>query len=390
MTNLALQKLAIKLIKQPSTYPKHQGCCKIITKFLEKLHFIIELMHFQDTTNIWAYQEKKRYTKTLLFLGHTDVVTPGNLKNWNFPPFGGIIHNNVLYGRGASDMKGAIAAMLIAVHNFIQKYPNHTERIAFIFTSDEEGSGKNGTIKVIEQLVKRNEKIDYCIVGEPSSHIQIGDVIKNGRRGSLMVKLKIQGIQGHVAYPQFSQNPIHLILPVLSTILTTTSWDDHHQTSKKFPLPPTTIQITDINTNNKNNNIVPEKIELNFNFRFNNHSSVNNIKRCMNKILTHYKLKYHIAFELSAEPYFSNPGKLANIITQVIKNQQKITPIIETTGGTSDGRFVAKTGAEIIELGTLHQTIHKTNECIHLTDLKKLNTIYQEIIEKLFIPPSIA
>lgn len=375
----SLQKLTIRLINQPSTHLKNHDCQKIITNFLKKLNFIVELMHFEDTINIWAYRGNKKHT-TLLFLGHTDVVIPGNLHNWKYPPFSGTIHNHILYGRGASDMKGALAAMLIAVKNFIKKYPNHTGRLAFIITSDEEGSGKNGTIKVTKKLIQRNEKIDYCIVGEPSSQQQIGDIIKNGRRGSLTATLKIHGAQGHVAYPQLAKNPIHLVLPILSTFLNTT-WD---QKPSKF-FPPTTIQFTDINTNNTHDNIIPDQITLNFNFRFNDQTSVDHIKKYINKILIYHKLMYHINFKLSAELYFSKPGKLADIVIHTIKNQQKFLPKIETTGGTSDGRFISKMGSEIIELGALYRTIHKINECIHLTDLKLLNTIYQKIIEKLFV-----
>lgn len=376
---ISLKKLTIKLINQPSTNSQHHGCQDIIINFLEKLHFKIEPMKFEDTMNIWAYRGKKQQYKTLLFLGHTDVVTPGDLQDWNYPPFSGLIHNNILYGRGASDMKGALASMLIAVKNFIQKYPDYLGRLAFIITSDEEGSGKNGTKKVVETLMKRNEKIDYCIVGEPSSHTKIGDTIKNGRRGSLATKLKIYGIQGHVAYPQFARNPIHLALPALSTLLTTI-WD---QKSSVF-FPPTSIQITDINTNNINDNIIPNQIKLNFNFRFNDQSSINSIKKNMNKILKYHKLIYHIDFKISAEPYLSKNGKLADTVTNIIKDYQKIIPTVETTGGTSDGRFINKMGTEIIELGALHHTIHKANECIHLKDLKKLNIIYQKIIEKIF------
>lgn len=375
----SLKKLTIELINQPSIHPKHRGCQKIITNFLKKLHFKIELMNFNDTINIWAYRGYNQH-KTLLFLGHTDVVTPGDLNAWSHPPFSGFIHDNILYGRGASDMKGSLAAMLIAVKNFIKKYPNHPSRLAFIITSDEEGSGINGTKKVVEKLMQRNETIHYCIVGEPSSHLQIGDIIKNGRRGSLTAILKIYGTTGHVAYPQFSQNIIHLILPMLSTFLNI-QWD--HNLNASFP--PTTIQITDINTNNNNINVMPEKIILNFNFRFNDKSSANNIKQYIHEILIRNKLKYHIDFETSAEPYLSIPGKLTDITIQAIQNYQKIKPKIETTGGTSDGRFIAKMGTEIIEFGALHHTIHKANECIHLTDLKLLNLIYQRIIENLFL-----
>lgn len=376
-----LQKLTIQLINQPSINLKNNDCHSIIINFLKKLHFIIELMNFQDTINIWAYRGEKKY-KTLLFLGHTDVVTPGNLNHWKYPPFAGLIHDHILYGRGASDMKGALAAMLIAIKNFVEKFPHYPGRIACIITSDEEGTGTNGTVKVINTLIQRHENIDYCIVGEPSSTLKIGDVIKNGRRGSLTVKLKIHGIQGHVAYPQFLKNPIHTTLPALLTLLTNTSWEK--KSSNYFPT--TTMQITDINTNNNNNNITPNHILLNFNFRFNDQTPIHHIKNKIHEILTYYKLTYHINYKLFAEPYLSTPGQLTKTVMQVIKNYQKITPLIETTGGTSDGRFVAKMGTEIIELGALHHTIHKVNECIHLTDLKQLNIIYQKIIENLFLP----
>lgn len=372
-----LKTLAIQLINQPSVNLKHPDCQNIIINFLKTLKFKIELMNFNNTINIWAYRGQKKNI-TLLFLGHTDVVTPGNLKNWDYPPFSGYIHNNILYGRGASDMKGALAAMLIATENFIKKNPNHLNRVAFLITSDEEGSGINGTKKVIETLIKRKEKIEFCIVGEPSSQHQIGDIIKNGRRGSITTQLIIYGIQGHVAYPQFAKNPIHLVIPMLSALLNTT-WD---QKPSMF-FPPTTMQITNINTNNINDNIIPNQITLNFNFRFNNQSSTHQIEKKIKKILEYYKLTYHIYFKVSAEPYLSKPGKLADIVIKIIKNYQKITPQLETSGGTSDGRFISKMGTEIIELGALHRTIHKANECIDLKDLKILSIIYQQIIEKL-------
>lgn len=376
-----LNKLTIELINQPSTNLQKNYCHNIIINFLEKLNFTIELINFKDTINIWAYQGEKKYNKTLLFLGHTDVVDPGDINKWKYPPFAGCVCDHVLYGRGTSDMKGALAAMLIAIKNFLEKYPNYLGRIAVIITSDEEGSGINGTKKVIETLIQRNEKIEYCIVGEPSSTLKIGDVIKNGRRGSLTATLKIYGTQGHVAYPQFLKNPIHLTLPMLSTLVNT-KWD---QKSSKF-FPSTTIQITNINTNNNNNNITPDHITIHCNFRFNDQSSIYNIQQKIHEILKYYKLIYHTDFILSAEPYLSKTGTLTKIVIRTIENYQKIQPHIETTGGTSDGRFVAKMGTEIIELGALCSTIHKVNECIHLTDLKLLNIIYQKILENLFLP----
>ncbi|URJ30461.1 succinyl-diaminopimelate desuccinylase [Candidatus Blochmannia vicinus (nom. nud.)] len=383
MNSSKLEMLAQKLIKQPSVYPRNNSCHEIIIDYLQKLNFNIELMQFDDTFNIWAYHgDKKQQQHTLLFLGHTDVVEPGNLQSWNYPPFSGIIHDNALHGRGAVDMKGALAAMLVASDNFINTHPNYQGRLAFLITSDEEGTGINGTTKVVESLTIRNEHIDYCIVGEPSSQHQIGDVIKNGRRGSLIGKLTIYGSQGgHVAYPQFSKNPIHLVIPTLLEFLNTT-WDQ----DKNIFFPPTTMQITNIYTNNNiNNNIIPHTITLDFNFRFNNKSSIEDIKKCIKKILEYHSLTYNIDWKLSAEPYFSNPGKLTNVVVNAIKYYQKIEPCLETTGGTSDGRFIAKMGAEVIELGARNHTIHKVNEYIDLADLKLLSSIYQKIIEDLLL-----
>ncbi|URJ24999.1 succinyl-diaminopimelate desuccinylase [Candidatus Blochmannia ocreatus (nom. nud.)] len=381
--------LAQKLIQQPSITSTSCNCHKIINNYLQQLNFKIEFMKFKDTINIWAYHNgnrKNKYIKThtLLFLGHTDVVTPGTLKNWKYPPFSGVIHDNILYGRGAADMKGALAAMLIAAKNFVHNNSDYPGKIAFLITSDEEGKGTNGTIKVVQSLLKRNEKINYCIVGEPTSQNKIGDVIKNGRRGSLTATLTILGIQGHVAYPQFSKNPIHSIIPAISDLLNT-KWDQINNTL----FPETTMQITNIiSNNNNNNNIIPNEVTLQINLRFNTLTSVNNIKKQIHKILQSNNLNYNINWQLHAEPYFSKPGKFTNIVINIIKDSQKFTPVLETTGGTSDGRFVAKMGSEIIELGALNCSIHKFNEHIHIKDLKILQFLYQEILEKLFINAS--
>ncbi|WP_159715195.1 succinyl-diaminopimelate desuccinylase [Blochmannia endosymbiont of Camponotus nipponensis] len=383
MNDSPLITLAQKLIQQPSVNPKHHICHEIITNYLQKLGFNIELMHFNDTLNLWAFHSCKRNQKrTLLFIGHTDVVDPGDLQCWNYPPFSGLINDNTLNGRGTVDMKGALAAMLVAANNFITQNSNYQGRLAFLITSDEEGTGINGTTKVVDTLIMRNEHIDYCIVGEPSSQQQLGDVIKNGRRGSLTAKLTIHGTQGHVAYPQFSKNPIHLVIPALSNLLKTT-WDK--EISRLFP--PTAVQISNIYTNNNNNsnNVIPQNVILNCNFRFNDKCPINKIKKYTNEIFRHHTLNYHVDWKLSAEPYFSKPGKLTNVVINAVKYYQKFTPRLETTGGTSDGRFIAKMGAEVIELGARNHTIHKINEYIDLIDLKLLHSIYQKIIEDILL-----
>lgn len=386
MIQTELIALAKKLIKQPSITPNDYLCQDIITRYLKKLDFYVESMCFNDTQNTWAYRKgsKKKSLEeqnTLLFLGHTDVVSPGNPKYWKYPPFLGSIKNGILYGRGAADMKGAIAAMLMAVKCFVKKYPNHKHRIGFLITSDEEGTGLNGTCRVIESLLKRNERIDYCIIGEPSSQFTVGDVIKNGRRGSYTGRLTIYGSSGHSAYPQFLKNPIHLMIPVLSELLNKTVWDKE----KSSLFPSTSIQFTNIYTDSNIflNNITPNKLTLNFNFRFNDQSSIKKIKKNIDKVLLLHNLTYKISCESISEPYWSFPKKLTNVVIEVIKYYQKINPALETTGGTSDGRFVIKTGAEIIELGALNNTIHKIDECISLTDLYLLSRIYLKIMIKI-------
>ncbi|ADV33900.1 succinyl-diaminopimelate desuccinylase [Candidatus Blochmanniella vafra str. BVAF] len=388
---ISLIELTKKLINQPSITPKDHNCQNIIACYLKSLKFNIELMNFYDTHNIWAYRngqhkQKQQHTTTLLFLGHTDVVSPGNTQNWKYPPFSGLINNGVLYGRGASDMKGALAAMLIAAQHFIQRHPNHKKKIAFLFTSDEEGSGKNGTIKAVQQLIERNEHIEYCIVGEPSSQNKLGDVIKNGRRGSCTGKLIIQGSSGHVAYPQFLINPIHLTIPMLFDLMNI-KWDQKNS----IIFPKTSIQITNINTvpaNCTTHNITPDQLILNFNLRFSDQSSIKSIQNNINKILSMHSLNYHIYWDpCISEPYFSNPGKLTNVVTNIITKHYhyNIIPRLETTGGISDGRFIAKTGSEVLELGALNHTIHKFNEHIKLTDLKLLSYFYFKIMEKMLL-----
>lgn len=386
---LLLKKLAKKLIMQPSITPNDHNCQNIIAHYLKQLNFNLEFINFHDTCNLWAYHDNynqiNKKQSTLLFLGHTDVVDPGNINNWKYPPFSGLIKNDILYGRGASDMKGALSAMLIAVKSFIETYPNYHGRIAFLLTSDEEGSGKNGTVKVIQSLIKRQEHIDYCIVGEPSSQKKLGDVIKNGRRGSGTGKLTIFGLQGHVAYPHMIINPIHLSIPILLKLIHT-KWD----AKKSILFPPTSIQIIDIYTksaSNFTNNITPSELILKFNFRFNDQTSIFAIENNIKKILSmkQKQINYHINWETISEPYFSKPGKLSKIITNIIEKKQNITPKLETSGGTSDGRFITQTGAEIIELGALNHTIHKIDENIKLTDLYLLNFIYFKILEKVFI-----
>lgn len=370
-------QLAKELIKKPSISPKDYGCQNIIIKRLKKNNFIIENMSSNNTKNLWAFHGKKG--KTLAFSGHTDIVPPGNIKDWIYHPFQAKIKNNILYGRGAVDMKGAIAAMIIAVEKFIKNFPNHPGRIAFIITSDEENKATNGTLKIIEKLISKKEKIEFCIIGEPSSEKKICDTIKNGRRGSLNIKIIIKGIQGHTAYPEFALNPIHNSLPFLNELINK-KWDN----GNKF-FPPSNLQISSINSGIGINNIIPEKLKIKFNIRFNNENTKNKIENKIEKMLNKHKLKYKMKIQSSAHPFLTKKNEFTHKVSELIKKNLGYTPSFSKTGGTSDGRFISKICPQTIELGLINKTIHKKNECVSLEDLKKLGFIYYKIIKKILL-----
>ncbi|WMY96692.1 MAG: succinyl-diaminopimelate desuccinylase [Arsenophonus sp.] len=370
-------QLAKELIQKPSISPNDHGCQTIIIKRLKKINFFIEVMFFKDTTNLWAFHGAKG--KTLVFAGHTDVVPAGNIKNWKFPPFQPTLNNGFLYGRGAADMKGSLAAMIIAAEKFIKDFPCHPGRLAFLITSDEEDKATNGTKKVINELIQRNEIINYCIVGEPSSKIKIGDTIKNGRRGSLNAKLIIKGTPGHIAYPNEINNPILIALPFLNK-LTKKKWD----TGNIF-FPPTGMQISGIHSDTQYNNLTPSELIIKFNFRFSNELTAQQIQKKIEIILKKYQLNYKLYCSLSAQPYLTKEKELINIVCKVIKKYCGYEPKLSTDGGTSDARFIINIGAQVIELGHLNKTIHKANECISIKDLKKLSIIYYKIIKKILL-----
>lgn len=372
-------KLTQELIKCPSISPEDKGCQKILISRLKKIGFNIEKININDTCNFFAYKGNS-YKETLLFLGHTDVVIPGEKKKWVSPPFKAAIKDNILYGRGVVDMKGAIAAMIIAVEKFVKKNFFHKKRIAFLITSDEEALGTNGIIKVIKKLIKRKERIDYCLIGEPTSIEKIGDVIKNGRRGSLSGELIIYGIQGHVAYSHLAQNPLHKIIPFLNHIINK-KWDNGN---KYFN--PTSLQITSIMVDNNYTNIIPEKCLLKFNFRFNNELTDKLINKEFEKKLNKYQIKnYKIKWINHGKPFLSDKGLLCDVVQYAIKKNCNIYPKISTDGGTSDGRFIIDAGAQIIELGLINKTMHKINECSKLSDLNLLSDIYLSILQNLII-----
>lgn len=372
--------LAQALIKQQSISPEDKDCQQIIAQLLEKAGFKIEWLPFGETLNLWATHgesKNKEDSPCIAFAGHTDVVPVGCLEQWHYPPFSAKIVDGMLYGRGAADMKGSLAAMVIAMRDFVKHNPNHKGKVALLITSDEEAAAKDGTVKVVETLMNRNEDIHYCIVGEPSSSEQFGDVIKNGRRGSITGNLYIQGILGHVAYPHLAENPIHKALPMLNELVSY-QWDKGNQF-----FPATSLQIVNVHAGTGSNNVIPNELYIQFNLRFSTEINADKIKQTVAELLDKNQLNYRIEWDLSGNPFLTAEGKLIEQAVRSIEKFANITPRLETTGGTSDGRFIAKMGAEIIEFGPLNKTIHKVNECISCEELAKSGLIYFNILTQL-------
>jgi succinyl-diaminopimelate desuccinylase len=367
--------LSSALIARPSVTPDDQGCQQLLAARLEPLGFVIEQLRFGDVDNLWA---RRGTSKPLfVFAGHTDVVPPGPLHEWTSAPFEPVIRDGYLYGRGAADMKGSIAAMVTACERFIAEHADHHGSIAFLITSDEEGPSVNGTVKVIEVLESRDEHIDWCLVGEPSSKDQVGDTIKNGRRGSLNGVLEILGKQGHVAYPQLADNPIHRAAPALAE-LCTVEWD----AGNEF-FPPTSFQISNISAGSGTENVIPGSLEVMFNLRFSTASTADSIRLRIDEILTRHGLDYVITWKISGQPFLTPAGELVDAARAAIKSTVGIETLLSTSGGTSDGRFIAPTGAQVVELGPLNDTIHKINECVYAEELDKLSAVYEEILKQL-------
>ena len=368
-------KLTKELISRDSVTPDDKGCQQLLIDMLEPLGFITEKMRFDDVDNIWL---RKGSTAPLFcFAGHTDVVPTGPVSNWDSPPFEPEIRNGLLYGRGTADMKGSVAAFTIASSRFVKEHPNHKGSIAYLITSDEEGPAHNGTVKVIETLEARNEKIDWCLVGEPSSSKMLGDTIKNGRRGSLGCKLTIIGKQGHVAYPHLADNPIHLATPMLAE-LTAMEWD----AGNDF-FPPTTFQISNYNSGTGATNVIPGTAEIIFNFRFSTEVTAEELQQGVEDLLNKHQLEYEIEWNLSGLPFLTAEGKLVAAAVKSIKEVTGIQTELSTSGGTSDGRFIAPTGAQVLELGPINATIHQVNECVSVDDLNTLEEIYYQMLVKL-------
>lgn len=371
--------LAKKLIEQKSISPNDGDCQKIIAEELKEVGFTIEDFSYIDTKNIYAYHGTRNEGVCFCFAGHTDVVPPGNLDDWEFDPFTPTIKDGYLLGRGSADMKGSDAAMIVAAKRFIKKHPDHKGCLSFIFTSDEEADFIHGTTYVVDKLMERHEKIDACIVGEPSSAQTLGDTMKNGRRGSITANIKVFGIQGHVAYPERGENPIHKAAPAILDLVNYV-WDNGNDY-----FPPTSMQIPNIKAGTGANNVIPGELYIQINWRFSTEITKEDIKRIVNEILTKHNLRYEINWSFSGDPFITEPGSLVNAAKESVKEVTNTQTKLSTAGGTSDGRFIAKMGAQVIELGPISATIHKANECVKAQDLELLAIIYEKVLEKLLL-----
>ena len=367
-------ELTQQLIRRPSLSPDDAGCQALLIARLEAIGFHIEPMNIDDTLNVWATRGQG---ETLAFAGHTDVVPPGDANRWINPPFEPTIRDGMLFGRGAADMKGSLAAMVVAAERFVAAHPQHKGRLAFLITSDEEASAANGTVKVVERLMARNERLDYCLVGEPSSTEVVGDVVKNGRRGSMTANLTVHGVQGHVAYPHLADNPVHRAMPALNELVAV-EWDQGNEF-----FPPTSMQIANVQAGTGSNNVIPGELFVQFNFRFSTELTDAMIRQRVAELLDRHQLRYTIEWKLSGQPFLTSRGKLVDAVVNAVAHYNEIKPQLLTTGGTSDGRFIARMGAQVVELGPVNATIHKINECVKASDLQMLSRMYQRIMEQL-------
>tara|TARA_B100001059_G_scaffold197619_1_gene203139 strand:+ start:378 stop:1514 length:1137 start_codon:yes stop_codon:yes gene_type:complete len=376
MTDSPTLALAKDLISRQSVTPEDAGCQELMINRLKALGFEIDIMVFEDTTNFWA----RRGTEAPLFAfaGHTDVVPAGPIEQWNTEPFEPTIVDGYLHGRGAADMKGSLASMIVAVEQFIEKYPDHSGSIGFLITSDEEGPFINGTVRVVEALMARGENIDMCIVGEPSSTEFVGDVVKNGRRGSITGDLTIKGTQGHVAYPHLANNPVHSSLLAIHE-LATTEWD---QGNDYFP--PTSFQIPNVSAGTGASNVIPGEFNVQFNLRFSTELSNDVIVERVTTTLDKYDFEYDLKWTFNGDPFLTDAGSLLDAIVDAVGHVNDVKPALLTTGGTSDGRFIARMGGQVVELGPVNATIHKVNECVKIADLEKLTDMYERTLVNLF------
>lgn len=368
-------ELAKELIRRRSVTPEDAGCQHVIAARLQRIAFSAEHLRYGEVDNLWIAHGRGSPVVTLL--GHTDVVPTGPASAWTSDPFVPEIRDGHLYGRGAADMKGSVAAMTTALERFVARRPKHTGTAALLLTSDEEGEAQNGTRKVVEHLTGKGTRIDYCLVGEPSSRDKLGDSIKNGRRGSLTGQLTVHGVQGHVAYPHLADNPIHSAAPALAE-LCATEWDRGNAY-----YPPTSFQISNVNGGTGADNVIPGAVEILFNFRFSTALNEDEISKRVTQLLDRHGLKYRLDWRPASQPFLTPSGRLLDAVKQVVQEFTGLAPELSTGGGTSDGRFVAPAGAEVVELGPLNRTIHKVDECVNVNDLETLSSMYEKILERM-------
>ncbi len=367
--------LAKQLISRHSLTPMDDGCMEIIGTRIASLGFNLEKMPYGDVDNLWA--RRGNASPVICFAGHTDVVPTGPAKEWDSDPFTPTIRDGMLFGRGASDMKGSLAAFVTAIEKFVAEHPQHRGSIAMLLTSDEEGVAVDGTAQVVKALQERNEKLDYCIVGEPTCVAKTGDTIKNGRRGSLSCTLIVKGIQGHIAYPHLAKNPIHMVAPAIAELASTT-WDNGNEF-----FPPTSWQISNIRAGTGATNVIPGTVDIQFNFRFSTASTEDALKQKVRTILDNHDLEYELEWESSGKPYLTPRGDLVDAVSAAIKQVLGLDTELSTSGGSSDGRFIADICPQVIELGPLNATIHKINECVAVADLDALSEIYYQTLVRL-------
>jgi len=368
-------ELLCDLIRRRSVTPDDAGCQELLIGRLEAAGFDCESMPFSDVTNLWA--RRGCDSPVLCFAGHTDVVPPGAADAWESDPFEAEIRNGNLYGRGAADMKSSLAAMIVAIERFVAASPDHRGSIALLITSDEEGVARNGTLKVIEALSQRGESIDWCVIGEPSSHRSLADVVRVGRRGSLSADLIIKGVQGHVAYPEHVDNPIRRFAPVLDE-LHNKVWDNGNEN-----FPPTSFQVVDLRSSSGAANVTPQELNASFNFRYSTEWNHQQLQAEVVRILDHAEIDYEIDWHLSGEPFLTGPGALIDAVVDAVKQLAGSVPKLSTGGGTSDGRFIAPSGAQVVELGPVNASIHKVNEHVKVEDVPRLAEIYRQVMENL-------
>lgn len=368
-------ELALDLLARRSVTPADEGCQRLLCERLAAAGFDIELLPFGNVENFWARRGSK--PPLFCFAGHTDVVPTGPLEEWRSDPFVPEVREGLLYGRGAADMKSGLAAMVSASEDFVAAHPAHLGSIAFLITSDEEGPSVDGTRRVVQLLRERGERIDWCVVGEPSSEEAVGDTIKVGRRGSLSGRLTVHGVQGHVAYPQLADNPVHAFAPALAE-LTRREWD---QGTEHFQ--PTSFQISNLNSGTGAPNVIPGELKARFNLRYSPVQTLEGLKASVEEILRRHKVRYSLEWYVSGEPFFTPPGALCEAVSAAVAEERGAPPKLSTGGGTSDGRFIAALGAQVVELGVVNASIHKVNECVRVADIDLLQRMYQGVLRRL-------